>query len=74
MVVYLENDHLVQIDNQKNERQYAVVDTEFGKRFGQGSDEGEAMSIRNITGNVKGGCEARGGAADNKEACKAHLV
>jgi len=65
---------LVDVRDEKGERQDAIIEAEFAEGPGQGPHKGKAVSIGNVTSDVEGGCKSGCEQAHNKKAAEIYFV
>jgi hypothetical protein len=73
-IVQLRPDKANQIDDNKGQRNQAIVDAEFGEGIFFVAQKAEAVAIENVTGDVKGHDEAANCYAHDEQTRKADLV
>ena len=74
MIVNLKTNYLLDIHDEKGNRQDAVVQSELGKRFAHRSYKRKTMTISNVAGDVE--CDRKTGkdGPNNEEAHKVDFI
>jgi hypothetical protein len=73
-VVFLKGNDLIKISADKKNGHYAIIDRKLCKRPRKCSNKREAVTIINVTCNMKGGGESRNGDTQDKETGKVHFI